>query len=335
MKTYLVTGGAGFIGSNFILYLYQVYGNDIEVINLDLLTYAGNLFYLKAIENDPDYHFIQGDICNTKLVEDIMKTYDIDYVVHFAAESHVDKSIKDTDVFAKTNIMGTLNLLNCAKKSWEIDNGFKTGKKFLYISTDEVYGELGKEGYFTETSPISPRNPYSASKASGDMMTKAYSETYGFPAVRTRCSNNFGPHQFYEKLIPLYIKNCLLNKKLPVYGDGSAVRDWIYVSDHCSAIDLVLQSGKLGEVYNIGSHNEKTTLEIAKTVTEILKNEYTIKIPEDRIAFVKDRKGHDRRYAIDSSKIGRELGWKPCKTFDEGIRETIKWYLNHMDAIKD
>ncbi|QHQ62224.1 dTDP-glucose 4,6-dehydratase [Anaerocolumna sedimenticola] len=335
MKTYLVTGGAGFIGSNFILYLYQTYGSEIEVINLDLLTYAGNLHYLKKIEGYPTYHFIEGDICDTKLVENIMKTYDVDYIVHFAAESHVDRSIKEIDVFAQTNIMGTINLLNCAKKSWELDSGFKTGKKFLYISTDEVYGELGAKGYFTEESPIAPRNPYSVSKASGDMMTKAFFETYGFPSVRTRCSNNFGPHQYYEKLIPLFIKNSIQNKKLPVYGDGSAVRDWIYVYDHCCAIDLVLQNGKPGNVYNIGSHNEKATLEIAKTIIEILKNEFNIKIPEDSITFVEDRKGHDRRYAIDFSKISMELGWKPSKTFDEGLKETIKWYVNNMDTVKD
>ncbi len=335
MITYLVTGGAGFIGSNFILYLYRTYGSDIQVVNLDLLTYAGNLKNLEEVEHFPTYHFIKGDICDTTLVETIMSDYDIDYVVHFAAESHVDRSIEDADDFVKTNVQGTLNLLNCAKKLWETTEGYKEDKKFLYISTDEVYGELGKEGYFTEESPLDPRNPYSVSKASGDMMSKAYYETYHFPALRTRCSNNFGPRQHSEKLIPLFIDNCIHHKKLPVYGDGCAVRDWIYVMDHCRAIDLVLSQGKLGEVYNIGSHNEKNTLEIAEAIVNILNQEYNYRISSDYISFVPDRKGHDRRYAIDSSKITRELGWSSEKSFHDGIRETVAWYMNRNQERSD
>ncbi len=326
MVTYFITGGAGFIGSNFIHYLFQKYGNKAEVINLDLLTYAGNPDNLKEIEGFPNYHFVKGDICNRKLTEKIMADYDIDYVVHFAAESHVDRSIEDAGVFVQTNMTGTLNLLNCAKKAWESTDGYKSGRRFLYISTDEVYGELDREGYFTEESPLSPRNPYSVSKAGGDMMCGAFYETYQFPVIRTRCSNNFGPRQFTEKLIPLYINNCFHNKKLPVYGDGSAVRDWIYVTDHCKAVDLILYQGKPGEVYNIGAHNEKTTLEIAGIIADILNREYNYNIPKDCISHVPDRKGHDRRYAIDPARIHKELGWTPETSFEDGIRSTIAWY---------
>lgn len=334
MLTYFITGGAGFIGSNFIQYLYQKYGTAIEVVNLDLLTYAGDPDNLKEIEDYPTYHFVKGNICDTKLVNQIMSDYEADYVVHFAAESHVDRSIEEAGVFVETNVMGTLNLLNCVKKAWETKDGYKDGKKFLYISTDEVYGELGREGSFTENSPLSPRNPYSVSKTAGDMMCGAFYETYRFPVVRTRCSNNFGPRQFTEKLIPLYINNCMHNKKLPVYGDGSAVRDWIYVTDHLKGAELVLTEGKPGEVYNIGAHNEKTTLEIANLIVDILNKEYHYNIPEDCIAFVPDRKGHDRRYAIDPAKITKELGWVPETSFETGIRETVAWYINRANAAK-
>jgi dTDP-glucose 4,6-dehydratase len=334
MTTYLVTGGAGFIGSNFIHYLFQTYGNKIEVINLDLLTYAGNLMNLHDIEGYSNYHFIKGDICDTTLVSELMTMYEIDYVVHFAAESHVDRSIEDSKAFAQTNIMGTLNLLDCAKKSWVIEGGFKKGKKFLYISTDEVYGELGEEGYFTEETPLAPRNPYSASKASGEMMVEAYYKTHHFPTLRTRCTNNYGPYQFPEKVIPLFINHCIQNKKLPIYGDGLSIRDWLHVSDHCKAIDLVLSKGSLGSVYNIGDHTEKTTLEIAKIVIDTLNEEYQCNISSDYIDNVADRKGHDRRYAIDPAKIRTELGWTADIKFEDGIRETIAWYMRNLDFME-
>jgi dTDP-glucose 4,6-dehydratase len=334
MKTYLVTGGAGFIGSNFIHYLFESYGDKIQVVNLDLLTYAGNKENLKEYEGKANYTFIKGDICDKTLVSKLMEKYDVDYVVHFAAESHVDRSIEDGKVFIKTNVMGTYNLLTCAKKAWETEKGFKEGKKFLYVSTDEVYGELAEEGYFTEETAISPRNPYSASKASGDMMAKAFYETFGVPVLRTRCSNNYGPYQFPEKLIPLFINNCIHNKNLPIYGDGLAVRDWLHVKDHCKAIDLVLSKGVLGEVYNVGGHNEKNTLEIAEIIVNTLKEQYNLNISEDYISHVADRKGHDRRYAIDPSKIGRELGWIPETKFEEGIKETIAWYMKHPEFIE-
>lgn len=327
MITYFVTGGAGFIGSNFIKFIFEKYGDKVRVINLDLLTYAGNMDNLLEIKDFPEYRFIQGDICDKKVVEGIFNAYDISYVVHFAAETHVDRSIEDAEVFVRTNVMGTLNLLNCAKKAWETQDGFKDGRRFLYISTDEVYGELGMEGYFTEASPFVPRNPYSVTKASGDMMCRAFYETYRFPVVRTRCSNNFGPGQFNEKLIPLFITNCIHHKKLPVYGDGLAVRDWIYVTDHCKAIDLVLTKGNPGEVYNIGSHNEKNTLEIAEIILRILNEKYNLDVSGDYISFIPDRKGHDRRYAIDSGKIKRELGWSSEISFYDGMQKTIAWYL--------
>ncbi|MDF2587216.1 MAG: dTDP-glucose 4,6-dehydratase [Anaerocolumna sp.] len=334
MKTYLVTGGAGFIGSNFINHLFNTYQSNVQVINLDLLTYAGNPMNLKDLQDNEKYHFIQGDICDTKLVREIFSKYSVDYVVHFAAESHVDRSISDSEIFVKTNVLGTLTLLNAAKKSWETNTGFLDGKRFLYVSTDEVYGALGKDGYFTEETPISPRNPYSASKASADMMVKAFYETHNFPAVITRCSNNYGPHQFPEKLIPLYIYNGTHNKKLPVYGDGLAIRDWLYVMDHCSAIDLVLNKGKLGEVYNVGGHNEKTTLEIAEVIIDVLSKDYNINITKEYIDYVPDRKGHDRRYAIDPIKIKKELNWSPSVNFTEGIKKTIEWYMSHPDYLE-
>ena len=289
MTKVLITGGAGFIGSNFVKYMLEKYP-DYEIVNLDALTYCGNL-------------------------ENIVK--DTDYIVHFAAESHVDRSIEDPQIFIKTNIIGTQVLLDAAKKH--------NIKKFLQVSTDEVYGSLGKEGYFTEESPLQANSPYSASKAGADLMVRAYGETFGLPINITRCSNNYGPYQFPEKLIPLMISNALEDKELPVYGDGKNIRDWLHVYDHCTAIDLVLHKGKLGEVYNIGGHNEKENIEIVKLILkELGKSESLIK-------FVKDRLGHDRRYAIDSTKITEELGWKPKYTFETGIIETINWYLNNQD----
>lgn len=336
MKTYLVTGGAGFIGSNFIHYLFENFGEEMQVVNLDLLTYAGNRRNLREYEDKCNYHFIKGDICDKELISNLLEKYDVDYVIHFAAESHVDRSIKDAEVFIRTNVMGTYNLLTCARKAWETVKGFKEGKRFLYVSTDEVYGELAEEGFFTEETPLAPRNPYSASKASGDMLVKAFCDTYGLPVLRTRCSNNYGSYQFPEKLIPLFINNCIHNKKLPIYGDGLAIRDWLYVKDHCKAIALVLSKGTIGEVYNVGGHNEKTTLEIAEIIVNTLNKEYNLNISSDYISYVADRKGHDRRYAIDPRKIGKELGWVPETKFETGIKETIEWYMKHpefMEAI--
>ena len=269
MKIYLVTGGAGFIGSNFVIYLLNKY-QDIKVINIDKLTYAGNLENLKSIEKDERYHFVQGDIGDSVLINELFNKYKIDYVVNFAAESHVDRSILDPNIFIKTNIVGTINLLNCAKNAWEENNGYKNGVKFLQVSTDEVYGSLGEEGYFTEKTNINPHSPYSASKASADMMVQAYHDTYKMPINITRCSNNYGPYQFPEKLIPLLITNSLELKNLPVYGDGLNIRDWLYVEDHVRAIDMVISKGRVGEVYNIGGNNEKTNIEIVKKILDYL-----------------------------------------------------------------
>lgn len=328
MKTYLVTGGAGFIGSNFVLYMLNKYEN-IRIINLDKLTYAGNLENLKSIENDSRHIFVQGDICDAELVSSLFEKYEIDYVAHFAAESHVDRSIKEPEVFAKTNVMGTVNLLNCAKNAWETEDGWKAGVKFLHVSTDEVYGSLGETGYFMETTPLDPHSPYSASKAGSDMMVKAYGDTYKMPVNITRCSNNYGPFQFPEKLIPLLINNCLNLKDLPIYGDGLNIRDWLYVEDHAKAIDMVINGGKLGEVYNVGGHSERTNLQIVDTVIKYINENVDSSVTENLKTFVEDRKGHDRRYGIDPSKIKEELGWYPETTFEVGIVKTIKWYLDN------
>ena len=323
----LVTGGAGFIGSNFIKYMLK--HHDYRIVNLDLLTYAGNLENLEDIEGDARYKHIKGDICNRELVESIFRRFDIDMVVNFAAESHVDRSIEDPEVFLRTNIMGTQALLDIAKDFWKIDlfdkycKEYKKGVKFVQVSTDEVYGSLGETGLFKETTCLNPNSPYSASKASADMIVRAYSETYGLPVNITRCSNNYGPYQFPEKLIPLMINNAINDKPLPVYGDGKQVRDWLYVEDHCSAIDSVLHKGKPGEVYNIGGNNEKQNLDIVKLILNELGKD------EALITHVKDRLGHDRRYAIDNTKISTQLGWEPKYTFDEGIKLTIKWYLDN------
>lgn len=331
MKTYLVTGGAGFIGSNFVLYMLKKY-KDIKIINLDKLTYAGNLENLKSIENDDRHIFVQGDICDKELVSSLFKKYDINYVVHFAAESHVDRSIKEPEIFAKTNVLGTVNMLNCAKEAWENEDGtFKEGVKFHHVSTDEVYGSLGKEGFFRETTPLDPHSPYSSSKAGSDLMVKAYGDTFKMPVNITRCSNNYGPFQFPEKLIPLLINNCLQLKELPIYGDGLNIRDWLYVEDHAKAIDMVINNGRVGEVYNVGGHNERTNLQIIDTVIGYIHDNVDERVTEKLKTFVADRKGHDRRYGIAPDKIKEELGWYPETTFEVGIVKTIKWYLDNKE----
>lgn len=327
MKNILVTGGAGFIGSNFINYMLKKH--TYQIINLDALTYAGNLENLEEVEQHPLYTFIKGDIRDRNFLEQLFTEYEIDTVVNFAAESHVDRSIEEPEIFLSTNVLGTQALLDTAKKHWKIHpedkycRAFKEGVKYLQVSTDEVYGTLGKEGLFTERTPLSPNSPYSASKASADLMVRAYYETFGLPMNVTRCSNNYGPYQFPEKLIPLMIHNILGNKALPIYGDGMQIRDWLYVEDHCSAIDTVLHRGVAGEVYNIGGNNEKANIEIVKIILDELGK------TEELITYVKDRPGHDRRYAIDNSKIITELGWRPSYRFEEGIRLTIKWYIEH------
>ena len=331
MKTYLVTGGAGFIGSNYVLYMLNKY-NDVKIVNLDALTYAGNLENLKDVENNPNHVFVQGDICDRELVGKLFKEHNFDYVVNFAAESHVDRSIREPEVFAKTNVMGTVNLLNCAKDAWYTEeNGWRDGVKYLQVSTDEVYGSLGDEGFFMETTPLDTHSPYSSSKAGADLMVKAYGDTFKMPINITRCSNNYGPYQFPEKLIPLLINNCLSLKDLPIYGDGLNIRDWLYVEDHCKAIDMVVRNGRLGEVYNVGGHNERTNLQIVKKVISYLHDNVNEEITENLMKYVEDRKGHDRRYGIAPDKIKEELGWYPETTFEVGIEKTIKWYLDNKD----
>ena len=381
MKTYLVTGAAGFIGTNFVKYMLEKYGKSIRMIVLDKLTYAGNIENIQEEIDSKKIDFVKGDICNRELVEDIFSRYEIDYVVNFAAESHVDRSISNPQIFLETNILGTQNLLEVSKKFWSIgkdENGYpvyKEGKKFLHISTDEVYGSLTKdyaeakelvlndrvkkvaEGrknlktygdkFFTEETPLDPRSPYSASKTSSDMIVRAYAETYKFPMNITRCSNNYGPYQFPEKLIPLIIKNILEGKNLPVYGDGSNVRDWLYVKDHNKAVDMVINNGRLGEVYNIGGFNEEKNINIVKltidTIAKIMKEEPEYRkilkteienISYDLISYVQDRLGHDARYAIDPEKIVTELGWYPETSFDKGIEQTIRWYLNNQEWVE-
>lgn len=341
MKTYLVTGGAGFIGTNYIHYMFEKYDNAIRIINVDKLTYAGNLENLKDVEDRNNYAFVKADICDNKEIEKIFQENDIDRVVHFAAESHVDRSIKDPEVFIKTNVLGTLVLLNAAKAAWELPDGsFKEDKRFLHVSTDEVYGSLSEEGeYFYETTPYDPHSPYSASKASSDMLVKSYMDTYRFPANITNCSNNYGPYQFPEKLIPLMIRNALAGEKLPVYGDGKNVRDWLYVMDHAKGIDSVLEKGRLFETYNIGGHNEKQNIEIIHIILDTLRellpdgDARKARISENLITYVTDRKGHDRRYAIAPDKIRRETGWEPETAFTQGIRKTIAWYLQNESWI--
>ncbi len=334
-KTYLVTGGAGFIGSNFIIYMLTKY-EDVNIINLDCLTYAGNLENLKSVEKNKNYRFIKADVTDKDAIEKIFKENEVDYVVNFAAESHVDRSIKNPEVFIETNIKGTVNLLNVAKSCWEVSDGvYKDGVKFLQISTDEVYGSLGEEGYFYETTNLDPHSPYSAAKASADLIVKSYYDTYKFPINITRCSNNYGPYQFPEKLIPLIIINALNLKKLPVYGDGMQVRDWLYVTDHCRAIDLVLREAKIGQTYNVGGHNEKYNIDIVKKIVGYLKENVNNKIDENLIQFVQDRKGHDRRYAIAPDKIKNDLNWEPQISFEEGIKKTIEWYVKNNEWLKN
>lgn len=330
MKTYLVTGGAGFIGSNFVLYMLKKH-DDIRIINLDKLTYAGNLENLKSIEGDARHIFVQGDICDRELVSGLFEKYDIDLVINFAAESHVDRSIKNPEIFVQTNVEGTVNLLQCAKLAWAEGDGFMAGKKFLQVSTDEVYGSLGETGYFTETTPLCPHSPYSASKTSADLFVMAFHDTYGLPVNITRCSNNYGPYQFPEKLIPLMINNAKTHKSLPVYGDGMNVRDWLYVEDHCKAIDMVATAGRDGEVYNVGGHNERPNIFIVKKIISTLSEKLDPTIDETLIKYVEDRKGHDRRYGIDPQKIKDELGWYPETTFEVGIEKTIDWYLANTE----
>ncbi|MDD6312813.1 MAG: dTDP-glucose 4,6-dehydratase [Firmicutes bacterium] len=328
MKTVLVTGGAGFIGSNFIHLMLKKHP-DYKIINVDALTYAGNLENLKSVENNPNYTFIKADIRDAGTIGAIFDKYPIDTVVNFAAESHVDRSITDPQIFLTTNILGTQVLLDAAKAHWKLapddkySRDYKDGVRFHQVSTDEVYGALGKTGMFVETMPLSPNSPYSSSKASADLIVRAYHETFGLPVSTTRCSNNYGPYQFPEKLIPLMINNCLTDKALPVYGDGMQIRDWLHVEDHCEAIDTVIHKGKVGEVYNVGGNNEKANIEIVRLIIS------TIGKSEDLIKYVKDRPGHDRRYAIDNTKITTQLGWKPKYTFEQGMKETIAWYLDN------
>ncbi|WP_075495175.1 dTDP-glucose 4,6-dehydratase [Campylobacter geochelonis] len=339
----LVTGCAGFIGSNFVPYFLEKY-KDYKIINLDLLTYAGNLDNLKEVKSDERYKFLKGDICNRSFVESIFQIYDIQGVIHFAAESHVDNSIKNPDVFVKTNVNGTFTLLDVAYKFWmqkpfTYKDEFKNAR-FHHISTDEVYGTLGESGLFTETTPYAPNSPYSASKASSDMIVRSYHHTYGLNTVITNCSNNYGPKQHDEKLIPTIIRNALQGKPIPIYGDGKNIRDWLYVLDHCKGIDLVYHNGKNGEVYNIGGRNERTNLQIVNAICQILdekfptsKNGLNIKSYKELLSFVEDRAGHDKRYAIDATKIENELGWKADENFDSGIIKTVEWYLEKYKAM--
>lgn len=328
MNCMLITGGCGFIGSNFVRLAMRKL-SDCRVINLDKLTYAGNPLNLTDIEQDSRYRFVNGDICDATLVARLFSEEHIDTVVHLAAESHVDRSIAGPEKFIHTNIVGTFTLLEAARRSW-----LSSSKLFLHVSTDEVYGTLGETGYFTETTPYDPRSPYSASKASSDHLVSAYYHTYGLPTLITNCSNNYGPYQFPEKLIPLIINNARNGKELPVYGDGKNVRDWLYVADHCEAILAVLRGGKVGETYNIGGNSEKRNIEVVQTICDILDEQIGC-LPGGQprrtlIRFVNDRPGHDRRYAIDASKISQELGWQPSVKFEEGIRQTIQWYLENQ-----
>ena len=333
MCNILVTGGAGFIGSNFVPYFLEN-NPDIHLINLDALTYAGNLDNLSEVADNSRYTFVEGDICDRKLIESLFKKYDFVAVIHFAAESHVDNSITNPDAFMQTNIIGTFNLIDVAKKYWMVGPGiYKEAYKnsrFHHVSTDEVYGTLGKEGLFMETTPYAPNSPYSASKASSDFIVRSYHHTYGMNVVTTNCSNNYGPKQHDEKLIPTIIRKALGGEEIPIYGDGSNIRDWLYVLDHCKGIELAYKSGVSGETYNIGGRNERNNLYIANKVCELLDDKHPKKEGsyKDQISFVKDRAGHDFRYAIDASKIENELGWRADENFESGIDKTIDWYLH-------
>ena len=322
MKNLLITGGAGFIGSHLVRLMVNKYP-DYRIINLDKLTYAGNLANLKDVENMPNYEFVKADICDFERMREIFSEYHIDGVIHLAAESHVDRSIRDPFSFAQTNVMGTLSLLQAAKLAWD---GNFDDKLFYHVSTDEVYGSLQPDGgFFLETTKYDPHSPYSASKASADLLVQAYGRTYKLPISISRCSNNYGPYHFPEKLIPLMIANALNDKPLPVYGEGINVRDWLYVEDHCAAIDLIIRNGKEGEVYNVGGHNEMRNIDIVKLIVKHLGKS------EDLITFVTDRAGHDMRYAIDPTKIHHDLGWLPQTKFEDGIQKTIDWYLNNRE----
>lgn len=336
MQNILVTGGAGFIGSNFIPYFLET-NPEVKVVNLDLLTYAGNLANLQELNNHERYKFIEGDICNRALVQELFETYDFRGVIHFAAESHVDNSIKNPGVFIETNVNGTFVLVDEAFKSWmEKPFHYKGGYescRFHHISTDEVYGTLGETGLFTETTPYAPNSPYSASKASSDMIVRSYHHTYGLDTVITNCSNNYGPKQHDEKLIPTVIRKALYGQNIPIYGDGKNIRDWLYVLDHCKGIELVYRNGKAGEVYNIGGRNERNNNYIAETICNLL-DEMKPKSNgsyRDQITYVEDRAGHDRRYAIDATKLERELRWKADENFESGIKKTIEWYIREYD----
>ena len=362
MKTYLVTGAAGFIGANYIKYILAKY-DDIKLVILDALTYAGNLGTIAGDIDNERCFFIKGNICDRDLADQLFAEYKFDYIVNFAAESHVDRSIEEPQLFLQTNILGTQNLLDAARRAWvtgKDENGYPTwrkGVRYHQVSTDEVYGSLGEEGFFTEETPICPHSPYSASKASADLIVMAYRDTYKMPVTITRCSNNYGPYHFPEKLIPLIIKNILEGKRLPVYGNGTNVRDWLYVEDHCKAIDMVIHQGRNGEIYNVGGHNEKQNIEIVKltiaTIRQLMTEEPAYRkalkkkeigedgqiridwIDDSLITFVKDRLGHDQRYAIDPTKITKELGWEPETKFEDGIVKTIKWYLNNQEWVKN
>jgi dTDP-glucose 4,6-dehydratase len=333
MRNILVTGGAGFIGSHLVRLLVNKYP-DYHIINMDVLTYAGNLENLKDIENKENYTFVKCDICNVEKVNQVFQKHQIDSVIHLAAESHVDRSIKDPFSFAQTNVMGTLSLLQAAKETW---NGNFTNKLFYHVSTDEVYGSLGEEGFFTEETAYDPHSPYSASKASSDHFVRAFADTYGLPVVISNCSNNYGSYQFPEKLIPLFINNIVNNKPLPVYGKGENVRDWLFVDDHARAIDVIFHNGKLGETYNIGGFNEWKNIDLIKvmikTVDKLLGREEGSS--DKLITFVTDRAGHDLRYAIDSTKLKKELGWEPSLQFEEGIEKTVAWYLENQEWLNN
>ncbi|WP_291275193.1 dTDP-glucose 4,6-dehydratase [Flavobacterium sp.] len=335
MKNILVTGGAGFIGSNFVPYFIES-NEDYHLVNLDVLTYAGNLENVKEVENHPRYTFVQGDICDRTFIEDLFANYQFHDVIHFAAESHVDNSISGPEAFIRTNVLGTFNLLDTARKLWMNDpNDYKvefSTARFHHVSTDEVYGTLGETGLFEETTPYAPNSPYSASKAGSDMIVRSYFHTYGMNVVTTNCSNNYGPKQHNEKLIPTIIRKALTGENIPIYGDGKNVRDWLYVLDHCKGIELAFKTGKSGETYNIGGRNERNNLQIVDRVCTIL-DELKPKVSgsyKDQITFVKDRPGHDLRYAIDATKIENELGWKADENFDTGIVKTIEWYLGKL-----